>query len=246
MASDAGAVDNLAPDTARVDASGPIGCPATDDYKACHDGVGICFGTRCYLPGTCEQALCNFSRPAFTLADTNLRQCYSDTATIPCPSPSQVFFGQDFQYGWDTSHGSSTRFGRSTAVDDEPIVRDNVTGLVWQGCAAGRHGRDCSAGTVEFKNWQDARTYCDGLTWGNLTDWYLPNEHELQSIVDYGRGAPAIDVDAFPATPSNYFWTSSSTAYYSDHGFYVNFSYGDLNSNSKENASPVRCVRTGT
>ena len=124
-------------------------------------------------------------------------------------------------------------FTRTEPVAGQPVVTDNVTGLVWQGSVAGTY------------TWQDALTYCDGLDWGGYTDWYLPDEYELQSIVDYGRMIPSIYPVAFPGTPPSYFWTSSSCAGDSSSAWFVNFSYGNVYNVGKDNDDDGRCVRRG-
>ncbi|HUU04006.1 MAG TPA: MopE-related protein [Myxococcota bacterium] len=124
-------------------------------------------------------------------------------------------------------------FTSTEPVSGQPVVTDNVTGLVWQGSDSGTH------------TWQDAIDYCDGLDWGGYTDWYLPDEYELQSIVDYGRTNPSIDPVAFPGTPSNWFWTSSSYVFASSYACSVYFSSGSVDVDVKDNNYNVRCVRRG-
>jgi hypothetical protein len=41
-----------------------------------------------------------------------------------------------------------------------------VTGLSWQGCAAGLTGGNCAGGTVGTYTWANALGYCAGLNWG--------------------------------------------------------------------------------
>lgn len=79
-------------------------------------------------------------------------------------------------------------------VDGEEVI-DTATGKIW------RRTVDSAATSDE------ADSVCG--THGSL--WRLPTRIELISIVDYGRSMPATDVDAFPGTPSECFWTSSSS-----------------------------------
>ncbi|MEM9695625.1 MAG: DUF1566 domain-containing protein [Myxococcota bacterium] len=73
------------------------------------------------------------------------------------------------------------------------VVTDMVTGLVWQQ-------------TVDPtpRALSDARGYCEGLDIGGRTDWRLPNRIELTSLLQPSRN-PAIDSEAFPDTPADYF-----------------------------------------
>jgi len=93
------------------------------------------------------------------------------------------------QYG---SFGNFTNYGNGT-------VTDNTTGLMWQRGEGGKMA------------WQDALSYCKDLSRGGYTDWRLPNNKELESIVDDTRANPAIDTDLFPnvSTPS-WYWSSTN------------------------------------
>ncbi|MBN2498185.1 MAG: DUF1566 domain-containing protein [Deltaproteobacteria bacterium] len=137
----------------------------------------------------------------------------------------------------------------SRAGDTEPVVTDNVTGLMWQGCAAGKSGSDCLTGGATGYTWEGALTYCDDVQWGGYDDWRLPDSHELQSIVDYGS-IPAIDQSAFPATHTDYFWSSSSYAFNSSYAWVVGFGSGDVSIGVVDvddwvGVNRVRCVRSG-
>ncbi|MBW2276802.1 MAG: DUF1566 domain-containing protein, partial [Deltaproteobacteria bacterium] len=136
------------------------------------------------------------------LSDTGQRLCYSDVNSIDCPGPGEAFYGQDSQYGWDTSFEPSARFTRDSSATAEPVVIDHVTGNTWQGCARGLTGAECSVGNVTTSPWSEAAPYCEGLSWGGHSDWRLPDRWELESIVDLGTFDPAIDTTAFPATPT--------------------------------------------
>ncbi|MBN2498184.1 MAG: DUF1566 domain-containing protein [Deltaproteobacteria bacterium] len=141
------------------------------------------------------------------------------------------------------------RFIRSEPVQDQPVVADAVTGLVWQGCAAGQSGIDCS-GSVTTSNWNAAVSYCDSLDWGGSTDWRLPDVKELYSILDARRVSTSIDPTAFPQTPASCFWSSSSYVGSSSSAWYVSFynGYGfvySVNVGGKAFDNHVRCVRSG-
>jgi hypothetical protein len=58
-------------------------------------------------------------------------------------------------------------------------------------------------------NWSEALAYCDGLSWGGYDDWRLPDTFALQSIVDFNCYGPSIDINAFPETSNNVWWSSS-------------------------------------
>ena len=204
---------DLAPDL------GPPGpCTGKGDFTPCvvvttpDRRYDICVAGVCVSPG-CGDSTCNAPGPHFPLADTDERTCSNgSTGTIACPASGQAYYGQDAQYGWDTLHPESERFTRSLSVASQPLVLDNVTGLTWQGCAAGLTGSDCATGQFATYAWQDAVAYCDALDWGGYQDWHLPDPYELDSIVD--AGPTGFDTTAFPAASKNgnFYWSSSSAA----------------------------------
>jgi hypothetical protein len=85
--------------------------------------------------------------------------------------------------------------------------------------------------------------YCAALSL-NGGGWRVPRTRELESIVDYTRTSPAIDPVAFPNTPTDLlYWTSSP------HPFTAGTGYVDFTSGRSGVASGmhgpwyVRCVR---
>jgi hypothetical protein len=90
--------------------------------------------------------------------------------------------------------------------------------------------------------WAAARDYCHELDLAG-GGWRLPSVNELQTLIDESANDPAIDLDAFPGTPSEYFWTSSILPHFESFVWTVYFGYGlstffDVNQNHF-----VRCVR---
>ncbi len=132
------------------------------------------------------------------------------------------------------------------------IVKDKVTGLMWQQTdilAAG------------YPTVQDAAAYCAGLTLGGYADWRLPSRVEVWSIDDTSSSSPAMDpsfatvaanvpagsVDAAP-------WTTSlgHGAYsFPGEGDSVSFEQGDQSVSSVsgtaiDGGGSLRCVRGST
>ncbi|MBI5525026.1 MAG: DUF1566 domain-containing protein [Deltaproteobacteria bacterium] len=237
----------------------PDNCAGRADFAACNIGTtpdrayDICVGGACVSPG-CGDATCNPPGPHFPLPDSGQRSCFNNATSIACPtgagSPCSVdgspqFCGQDAQYGWDLLHQQNERFAVSDLVPNHPVVGDNVTGLEWQGCAAGSTGGECTGGAIISKTWADAVAYCDGLTWASSSDWRLPDRYELQMIVDMLYWSPAIDVMAFPVSPSFFHWASSSLANDPTKAWAVSFDDGTVGNGNKDVAANVRCVRGG-
>jgi len=127
-----------------------------------------------------------------------------------------------------------------------PIVVDHKTGLMWQ--------RDPASKRM---NWHDALSYAEQLSQLFHGDWRLPTIQELQSIVDYAKYRPAIDLKAFSLDPDsftsykgalpsmNYFWSSTSYAGPLDpsRAWFVDFNNGFVAHLDKTEAYCVRCVR---
>lgn len=86
-------------------------------------------------------------------------------------------------------------------------------------------------------------------------DWRMPQVKELEGIVDFGRGSPAIDPTYFPnttryvyTTDFNY-WSGShyvdGSNYYANYAWRVNFNYGDASDLYRGHLAIVRLVRGG-
>jgi hypothetical protein len=84
-----------------------------------------------------------------------------------------------------------------TVDEENDVVFDNVTGLLWQRTVPSVQGTLPS-------------TYCKTLVLAGHDDWRLPSRIELVSIVDFTRVDPAIDVNAFPNTPIGLFATNGA------------------------------------
>ncbi|MDI7269450.1 MAG: DUF1566 domain-containing protein [Myxococcota bacterium] len=240
-------------------------CAGEPDFTPCElitepsdRAYDICVDEACVSPG-CGDARCNAPGPNWTLPDTGQRRCCCHDYSCPpttddrCPlmpgtddCARTPYCGQDGQYGWDVTHAASERFTRTE--EEEPIVTDNVTGLVWQGCLAGQTPPACD-GFGRGHTWEDALSYCDSLSWGGFSDWGLPDRYQLQSIVDYGLlwgAGGCLDPDAFPGT-THECWSSSSCAESASHAWHVDF-IGDKGAvvsyrKAEPGALLVRCVR---
>ncbi|CAN2043950.1 exported hypothetical protein [Candidatus Magnetomoraceae bacterium gMMP-13] len=153
--------------------------------------------------------------------------------------------------GYDISFYKSThnlvravRGGQSESYDNFVIngdgtITDTKTGLMWQQATA-----------PNKMNWKDALAYCENLTLAGYSDWRLPDIKELASIVDLTRYMPAIDINYFPDTVSDFYWSSVSNdqdGYYSvSSTWVVKFNYGGYEGWLEKWASYyVRAVRSG-
>lgn len=133
-------------------------------------------------------------------------------------------FGEDHDY---------TINPPSLTVNANGTVTDNVTGLMWQ-------REDDNTG----RTWDEAVNYCSGLGLAGYSDWRLPSKKELVSILDLGTFSPAINTTAFPGTDAEYYWSSTTYAYYdAAYAWRVSFGSGFVHGYDKSIGSLVRCVR---
>jgi hypothetical protein len=112
------------------------------------------------------------SAAPYTIVDTGLEDCYSDSGEITCPSPGQPFYGQDAQY--DGAQPSYQDNGDGT-------VTDLNTGLMWQ----------------QTPDWNKSTYYeavagADTLSLGGYDDWRLPTIKELYSLIDFNGNCNAV------------------------------------------------------
>ena len=132
--------------------------------------------------------------------------------------------------GLSTYTFGGDRFSRD---NDKEVVIDNATNLIWQ---------DNSDAKTIKKNWKEAINYCENLTLGGYSDWYLPNINQLYSIADKTKYKPAID-PTFQNVVPVYYWSSTTYASNSSLACAVNFCCGYDYWSYKSDGYCVRCVR---
>ena len=123
-------------------------------------------------------------------------------------------------------------------------VTHTPTGLMWQKCSVGQiWSVNTCTGTANAYTWNAAKLLKSNFA--AQTDWRLPTEEELLSLVDYST-SPKINTSVFPNTNASNFWSASANAGNSSSAWYVYFNYGNAYyGNFKSNAFQVRLVRAG-
>ena len=199
----------------------------------------------------------NVKDVGFTLNDTGVVRCQSDTAFIACGNskfPQQdAEAGRDKLFNDDTDGAAGFSFTK-IAVDGTVLasgaanwacVRDNVTGLIWE-------KKTTAGGYQDYRSvyrWNGVSGYINSLNSNKFcgyTDWRLPFIDELLSLVDYSRNGPAVDKQYFPNTNiDKYYWSASERVSLqgSTYAYFVNFSTGYQSSDLKTNSLVVRLVR---
>ncbi len=130
--------------------------------------------------------------------------------------------------------------------NNDGTITHKTTGLMWKKCSEGLSGADCATGTAAKKNWTEALETADTANSSNAAghnDWRLPNSIELGSIVEGACYFPAINLDIFPNTISDYYWSSSPSASGNANAWGVYFYFGYDNYGNKNVKRRVRLVR---
>ena len=131
---------------------------------------------------------------------------------------------------------AETAVTASRFVDNgDGTVTDTTSGLMWSKATL----------TEEEIDHAGAERVCKELDLAGHTDWRLPSVEELFALADRSRYSPAIDTDAFPDTKSDWYWTSTITAWSSGRAWVVDFYSGGSNCGHRSNAYAfVRAVRS--
>jgi hypothetical protein len=218
-------------------------------------GVLLCMGLFA-LPAVAG----NNSGQAFShWPDTGQTKCYNNTVEIPCPAAGQPFHGQDAQYAGPAR--SYTDLGSG-------MIRDNVTGLIWEQktnknnvknysdphdadntytwCDTNSNTNGGNAGTCGTNDTMDFLVTLNNTNYGGHNDWRLPTIKELATLVNLGRYDPAID-PVFAATTQllSRYWSSTTYTGYSGDARHVHFDDGDVGYGGKSHSYYVRAVRGG-
>ena len=192
---------------------------------------------------------------SWPVPDTGQTACYDLAGNvIPCPSSEEPFYGQDGNYSINPMSYNKLDSSGNNLPDSAfewVMVRDNVTGLVWEM----KQDKD---GITNYDNPNDAdNTYTwydsnldpetgnagipgDGTdtedfindlnatNFGGHADWRMPSRKELRTIVDYSRNIPAINTVYFSNTQANFYWSSTIRLCGASKGAWImNFYAGD-------------------
>jgi len=174
-----------------------------------------------------------------------------DAATAASALTKTGAGAKGFDYSKIANDGSVLAAGATLGTNstDWACTKDNITGLTWEvktasglrnnastytwyssnaasngGIVGTANGGTCSGGTG-----CDTEKFVANVNTASLcsyTDWRMPTQRELLTLVYADGSSPSIDPTYFPNTPTSHFWSGSS--YVSDPIFawYVYFVYG--------------------
>lgn len=202
--------------------------------------------------------------------DTGATRCYdANGSAFTCPSPGQPFYGQDANYTinqpsytkLDSNGNPLSNYATSWAM-----VRDNVTGIIWEvkrykdGNANYSDPHDADNNYTWYdpsdpidegtESDHDTKDFLDALNsarFGGYNDWRLPTIKELVYLVRYDIqiAGPTIDTRYFPNTVSAGYWSSTTHANFPNAAWLVYFDSGLGYVFYKEYGEYVRAVRGG-
>ena len=158
-------------------------------------------------------------------------------------------FGRDSNPLTNTSADGRLGFAFAKAPSDTDFrcTRDKVTGLLWEGKAAGGGGTHDATRTYAYADLAAFVAAVNTESLCGFSDWRLPTPEELASLVDNGAGTvPAIDGTFFPNTQGARYWTASS---YRDgvgqDAWFVDFATGTVAMDNKTRTFAARLVSNG-
>ena len=128
-------------------------------------------------------------------------------------------------------------------------VKDNLTGLIWEGkTATGDRASSNSYTNYGDSRSADASAYVTAVNTAGLcgySNWRLPTRDELQALVDYSVASPEPTVDAtwLPNTRVSAYWTSSPYLGSAAKAWSVNFTNGFVSNNARSDKLLLRLVR---
>jgi hypothetical protein len=164
------------------------------------------------------------------IPDTGQTQSYTDT------------FGEDSDYTINPpSYTKLDATGNELpdTVTSWSMVKDNVTGLIWEVKTddGSIHDKD---NVYDWYNAQDVFiAELNAANFGGFSDWRVPTIRELSSIVNSGTYNPAINTAYFPNTMSSStspisYCSSTTSAHDTYYAWGVNFGPGSVHHGSSK------------
>lgn len=134
--------------------------------------------------------------------------------------------------------------------NDNGTINDLSTQLMWLQCPLQTSGAgDSTAACINIGliTWVDALNYCENLEFADYSDWRLPSNREMASIIEYASYPVAINGTYFPTSSLTLgFWSSTSNQGAPGSAYEIGFNNTTiLRSNlGKTGNIHARCVRS--
>lgn len=120
---------------------------------------------------------------------------------------------------------------------------DERTDLMWKRCPEGLVGERCNRGRLAYLTWEQAQTRARQSNFAGYNDWRIPRLDELRRLIQPGCELPAVNLAAFPNTPSGWFWFASAEAFNSPRAGQLGFAFGENFSANQRHVVHLRLVR---
>jgi hypothetical protein len=149
---------------------------------------------------------------------------------------------------------NNTSILKSRYIRVGETVVDNKTGLIWQdnydksslekSWLTDDNYYTCLNDSTSVKcldmNGDTAFTYCQELILGGYTNWRMPTQDELSTIVNKDN-YPTID-ETFKNTQASFYWSSTPDTTIVNYALGVFFNVGNRGSYNKSDAGNIRCT----
>ena len=132
---------------------------------------------------------------------------------------------------------ATTPTARFKVARDIAVDRDSE--LIWRRCSEGQiWHQDMCQGEVTQLTWAEAQTYLK-----QHTDWRLPTLKELAGLVELSCSHPAINLQLFPNSASNHYWSATRFASSPEMHWQVQFATGDSHNAKGSAPAALRLIR---
>lgn len=147
--------------------------------------------------------------------------------------------------------------GRNYTDNGDGTITDNRTGLMWEKLSDDGSIHDLDNAYTWEAAFSSKIATLNSTSFAEHSDWRLPNEVELFTLINLGVDHPAVDPEfntgcepgctvlTCSCTYSNYHWSSTTYQYSKTAAWALNFADGDTVGPHKLSASRVRAVRGG-
>ena len=152
---------------------------------------------------------------------------------------------------WEVKHEADGQYGNSGLHDGDDLftwynsndrengghIGDwNSEGAQCSGYLAGQPKTYCHV--EQFASRVNRQGLC------SFADWRLPSRAELTTLIHFGHTEPAIHREFFPATQSDFYWSSSAVAHRPQEAWAVSFQFGFTTPMRRSDRRYARLVRT--
>ncbi len=189
-----------------------------------------CVGSVVSLGCGSESAKSEPAGPVVLEGECNARELRAASGRCVCPASDVLCPTRGFaHFTLSNVEGSGLPNEAAYEVSAE-LVRDLVTGLVWEAPAV-----------RERTSWEEAKARCAALELGGRADFRLPGRIELVTILDFNRSPVA--ARAFDDVVSDYHFTSTPASHAPGSAYSVYFGAGETAVADASPGSAVsRCV----